>query len=56
MNKLVNQIEVIKKENPDMRAYLGASKGKEDFYGNKRIKTLISSILGYRNMYARTKR
>lgn len=32
MNKLVEQIEMIKKENPDMRAYLGASKGKEGFY------------------------
>ena len=32
MNKLVEQLEIIKKENPDMRAYLGASKGKEKFY------------------------
>lgn len=32
MNKLINQIEKIKKENPDMRVYLGASKGKEGFY------------------------
>ena len=32
MNKLVEQLEMIKKENPYMRAYLGASKGKENFY------------------------
>lgn len=32
MNKLIEKIENIKKENPDVRVYLGASKGKEDFY------------------------
>lgn len=32
MNKLIEKIETIKRENPDMRVYLGASKGKEDFY------------------------
>lgn len=32
MNKLLNQINKVKKENPDMRTYLGASKGKEGFY------------------------
>lgn len=32
MNQLIEKIEAIKKENPDMRVYLGASKGKEDFY------------------------
>lgn len=32
MNKLVDKIEIIKKENPDLRVYLGASKGKEGFY------------------------
>lgn len=32
MNKLIDKIREIKKENPDMRVYLGASKGKEEFY------------------------
>lgn len=32
MNKLIEKIEVIKKENPDVMVYLGASKGKEGFY------------------------
>lgn len=32
MNKLLEKIKEIKKENPDLRVYLGASKGKEGFY------------------------
>ena len=32
MNKLLEKIEEIKKENSDVRVYLGASKGKEKFY------------------------
>ena len=32
MNKLINQINQIKLENPYVRVYLGASKGKEEFY------------------------
>ena len=32
MNKLLDKIEEIKKTNPDMRVYLGASEGKEEFY------------------------
>lgn len=32
MNKLIAKIEDIKKENSDVRVYLGASKGKEGFY------------------------
>ena len=32
MNKLIEKIETIKKENPGVRVYLGASKGKEGFY------------------------
>ena len=32
MNKLINQINKIKIENPYVRVYLGASKGKEEFY------------------------
>lgn len=32
MNKLLDKVEEIKKVNPEMRVYLGASKGKEGFY------------------------
>ena len=32
MNKLLEKIEEIKKENPCLRVYLGASKNKENFY------------------------
>lgn len=32
MNKLIEKIETIEKENSDVRVYLGASKGKEGFY------------------------
>lgn len=32
MNKLLEKIEQIKLENPYVRVYLGASKGKEEFY------------------------
>ena len=32
MNKLLDKVKEIKKVNPDMRVYLGASKGKEEFY------------------------
>ena len=32
MNKLLEKIEEIRKENPNLRVYLGASKNKEGFY------------------------
>ena len=32
MNVLLNQIEEYKRVNPNIRTYLGASKGKEEFY------------------------
>ena len=32
MNKLIEKINVYKKMNPEIRTYLGASKGKESFY------------------------
>ena len=32
MNRLLRKIEKYKKINPDIRVYLGASKGKEGFY------------------------
>ena len=32
MNKLLDIIKEIKRENPNLRVYLGASKNKENFY------------------------
>lgn len=32
MNKLIEKINEYKKLNPEIRIYLGASKGKESFY------------------------
>ena len=32
MNKLLEKVEKIKNENPNVRVYLGASKDKEEFY------------------------
>ena len=32
MNKLIQKIDEIRKDNPYMRVYLGASRGKEGFY------------------------
>ena len=32
MNKLLKKINELKKENPNLRVYLGASKNKEKFY------------------------
>ncbi|MBQ8534732.1 MAG: GNAT family N-acetyltransferase, partial [Bacilli bacterium] len=32
MNKLLEKVKEIKKENPDLRVYLGASKNREVFY------------------------
>ncbi len=32
MEKLLNKVEELRKENPDLLLYLGASKGKEPFY------------------------
>ena len=32
MQKLLSKVEDLRKENPDLLLYLGASKGKEDFY------------------------
>ena len=32
MNKLLNKVEEYKKINPNLRTYLGAAKGKEEFY------------------------
>lgn len=32
MNKLIQKVDKVKQDNPDVRVYLGASKGKEEFY------------------------
>ena len=32
MNKLIEKINEYKKVNPEIRTYLGATKGKENFY------------------------
>ena len=32
MNKLLAKVQELKKDNPYLRVYLGASKGREDFY------------------------
>ncbi len=32
MNKLLEKVKELKKDNPSLRVYLGASKGKESFY------------------------
>ena len=37
MNKLLDKIKEIQNENPNLRTYLGASKGKEEFYENNRM-------------------
>ena len=38
MNKLLEKINQIKLENPYVRVYLGASKGKEEFYKKFEVK------------------
>lgn len=47
MNKLLEKIEELKKENPDLRIYLGASKGKEGFYERFGFIKRIDANLGY---------
>lgn len=46
MNALLNKIEEYKKLNPDIRTYLGASKGKETFYKNFGFETRTEANLG----------
>jgi len=46
MNVLLNKIEEYKKVNPNIRTYLGASKGKEEFYEKFGFKTRSSANLG----------
>ena len=47
MNKLLEKIKQLKKENPDIRVYLGASKGKEKFYEKFGFIRRIDKDLGY---------
>ena len=47
MNKLLDKVEEIKKENPDLRVYLGATKGKESFYEKFGFVKRIDVDLGY---------
>ncbi len=47
MNKLLEQIKELKKENPSIRVYLGASKNKEKFYEKFGFVKRIDVGLGY---------
>lgn len=47
MNKLLNKIYEIKKDNSDLRTYLGASKGRESFYERFGFVRRIDADLGY---------
>lgn len=47
MNKLLSKIYEIKKDNPDLRTYLGASKGRESFYERFGFVRRIDADLGY---------
>lgn len=47
INKLLDKIKTIERENPDLRVYLGASKGKEEFYEKFGFVKRIDADLGY---------
>ncbi len=47
MNKLLDKINDIKKENPSLRVYVGASKNKEYFYEKFGFVKRIEADLGY---------
>lgn len=47
MNKLLEKIKELKKTNPDLRVYLGASKNKEQFYEKFGFIKRIDADLGY---------
>ena len=47
MNKLLEKINEIKQENPDLRVYLGASKNREKFYEKFGFVKRIDADLGY---------
>ena len=46
MNRIVGRIKELKKSSPTLRAYLGASKGKEDFYKRFGFLTRSQADLG----------
>ncbi len=46
MNSLLDKVNEYKKINPNIRTYLGASKGKEAFYEKFGFKTRLNSGLG----------
>ena len=47
MNKLLEKVNEVKKENPDVRVYLGASKNREKFYEKFSFIRRIDADLGY---------
>ena len=47
MNKLLEKVNEVKKENPDVRVYLGASKNREKFYEKFGFIRRIDADLGY---------
>ena len=51
MEKLLNKVEELRKENPDLLLYLGASKGKEGFYKKYGFITREEADLGSGMIY-----
>lgn len=51
MNKLLEKINELKKENPNLRVYLGASKNKEAFYEKFGFVKRTEADLGYGMIY-----
>ena len=47
MNKLLEKVHEIKKENPSLRVYLAATKGREEFYERFGFVKRIDAGLGY---------
>ncbi len=47
MNKLLEKIKEVKKENPNLRVYVGASKNKSKFYEKFGFIKRIDANLGY---------
>lgn len=51
MNKILEKVNELKKENPNIRVYLGASKNKEKFYEKFGFVKRIDVDLGYGMIY-----
>ena len=47
MTKILEKVKELKQENPSIRVYLGASKGKEEFYERFGFVKRIDEDLGY---------